>query len=264
MNCQKFETIANEVSRGRMMDAELRSEALTHSANCQPCESLLNDEGMLTRGLQSLAKEMSSLEAPEALEDRLMSAFKQRQQVVQMPVATVTRHYRRYWLTAVAALLLVVIGLVAFSMQKSNSQAPSPTPIQAVKQTPSLTPEVVNEQSQPKEEEKITVAQPKPHRRPILRNSSLAQSRGSRAKNNDVVSNHAEVATDFMPIGYMNAATFQDGGQIIRVEVPRSRLASFGLPVNMDRYNERVKADILISNDGMARAIRFVQDKRLN
>lgn len=262
MNCQKFETVANELSRGRMMDAELRSVALAHSADCQPCASLLADEGMLTRGLQSMAKEMNSLEATAAVEDRLISAFRQRQVVVPMSAATVTKNYRRYWLTAVAALLLVAIGLVAFNW-KNNSAAPS-APEQAVGPKPTLGPEVVKEQPQQKEdEEKVAFdPQPKPQRRVIPRNV-LAQSRPAQAKNSRVDSNHAEVATDFMPIGYMNAATFQDGGQIIRVEVPRSRLASFGIPVNMDRYNERVKADILMSADGMARAIRFVQEKRL-
>jgi len=68
-----------------------------------------------------------------------------------------------------------------------------------------------------------------------------------------------EIATEFMPLGYLNAANFQDGGQIVRVELPRSAMASFGLPVNMDRYNERVKADVLLGIDGVAHAIRFVQ-----
>jgi hypothetical protein len=57
----------------------------------------------------------------------------------------------------------------------------------------------------------------------------------------------------------MTAANLQDGGQIIRVELPRSALAKFGLPVNMDRYNEKVKADVLLGVDGLAHAIRFVQ-----
>ena len=57
----------------------------------------------------------------------------------------------------------------------------------------------------------------------------------------------------------MNAANLQDGGQIVRVELPRSALANFGLPVNMDRYNEKVKADVLFGVDGLAHAIRFVQ-----
>jgi hypothetical protein len=36
-------------------------------------------------------------------------------------------------------------------------------------------------------------------------------------------------------------------------------MASFGLPVNMDRFGEKVRADVFVSADGFARAIRFVQ-----
>ena len=68
-----------------------------------------------------------------------------------------------------------------------------------------------------------------------------------------------EIATDFLPVGYTSPMTLQDGGQVMRVELPRSALAGFGLPVNMDRVNERVKADVLMGPDGQARAIRFVQ-----
>jgi hypothetical protein len=49
------------------------------------------------------------------------------------------------------------------------------------------------------------------------------------------------------------------GSQIVRVELPRSAMASFGLPVNMDRADQRVKADVLLGVDGLAHAIRFVQ-----
>ena len=69
----------------------------------------------------------------------------------------------------------------------------------------------------------------------------------------------AEVATDFVPVGYGSALDLQEGGQLVRVELPRLALASFGLPVNMDRVDERVKADVLVGPDGLARAIRFVK-----
>jgi hypothetical protein len=68
-----------------------------------------------------------------------------------------------------------------------------------------------------------------------------------------------EIATEFLPLGYGNALSLQDGGQIVRVEVPRSTLVSFGLPVNLNRVGQRVKADLLLGVDGSARAIRFVQ-----
>jgi hypothetical protein len=50
-----------------------------------------------------------------------------------------------------------------------------------------------------------------------------------------------------------------DAGHVVRVELPRNALASFGLPVNADRAEARVKADVLMGEDGMARAIRFVR-----
>jgi hypothetical protein len=45
----------------------------------------------------------------------------------------------------------------------------------------------------------------------------------------------------------------------VRVEMPRSALMSFGLPMNMERGGGRVKADVVVGNDGFARAIRFVR-----
>jgi len=50
-----------------------------------------------------------------------------------------------------------------------------------------------------------------------------------------------------------------DGGQVMRVELPRSALMSFGLPMDMERAAERIKADVVVGNDGLARAIRFVR-----
>ena len=68
----------------------------------------------------------------------------------------------------------------------------------------------------------------------------------------------SEIATHFMPLGY-GPINPQDGGQLVRVELSRTAMLSMGLPVNMDRYGERVKADVLLGPDGLARAIRFVQ-----
>ncbi len=69
----------------------------------------------------------------------------------------------------------------------------------------------------------------------------------------------AEITTDFMPLSHGNNLSPEDGGQIMRVELPRSALVSFGLPMNVERAGERVKADVLMGEDGVARAIRFVR-----
>jgi hypothetical protein len=68
-----------------------------------------------------------------------------------------------------------------------------------------------------------------------------------------------EVASPYVALGDTNAANIQEGAQVVRVEMPRYAMARFGLPVNMERYDERVKADVWLGADGVARAIRFVQ-----
>jgi len=69
-----------------------------------------------------------------------------------------------------------------------------------------------------------------------------------------------EVATDFLPLLYSNVPT--SGRRVVRVEVPRSALASFGLAsFDVDvpsTVHSTVVADVVVGDDGLARAVRFV------
>src|SRR6185295_9125925 len=247
MNCQKFESLAADLARGEMMEVDVLSDARAHQAECSSCSSRFHDEEMLTRGLHSVAVEMNSLQASEATEQSLLASFRQHSVVV--PLAS-TRSYRPYWLTAVAAILLIVFGLVAVVWKGSNQP----------KNQVAVQPKMTQVPDRIKEEKNVTTPKPgnsvnlptpvKPKRNLSARELQARNSRPNKPEN--AVANHAsnEVATDFMPLGYLNPASLQDGGQIVRVEVPRTTMASFGFPVNMDRYNERVKADVLLGVDG--------------
>jgi hypothetical protein len=68
-----------------------------------------------------------------------------------------------------------------------------------------------------------------------------------------------EVTTDFIPLMQGGRFAQGEGGHLVRVELPRSALISFGLPVNAEAAGGRVKADVLLGEDGTARAIRFVR-----
>jgi hypothetical protein len=68
-----------------------------------------------------------------------------------------------------------------------------------------------------------------------------------------------EVATDFLPLTFVDDSRAQESGHVVRVKVPRSALIAFGVPMNMERAGELITADVVIGNDGLARAIRFVQ-----
>jgi hypothetical protein len=68
-----------------------------------------------------------------------------------------------------------------------------------------------------------------------------------------------EITTEFIPL--MQGAPYPraEESHLVRVELPRSALASFGLPVGAESPGGRVKADVLLGEDGIARAIRFVR-----
>ncbi|HLM54975.1 MAG TPA: hypothetical protein VK422_02535, partial [Pyrinomonadaceae bacterium] len=68
-----------------------------------------------------------------------------------------------------------------------------------------------------------------------------------------------EVMTEFFPVAQGGGLASGEGGHIVRVELPRSALAAYGLPVNVENAAARVKADVLLGEDGTARAIRFVR-----
>jgi hypothetical protein len=68
-----------------------------------------------------------------------------------------------------------------------------------------------------------------------------------------------EVATEFIAFPYAPPIYSNEEAQVIRVRLPRSAMRSVGLPVNEDRWFERVPADVLLGQDGVARAVRFVK-----
>ena len=200
------------------------------------------DEETLTGSLQLLAEETASLEAPPEVEQKLRETFRAR-----AALTAASRRNSRYWLAAVAAVLLIVMSVIAL---RSRPEPPK-----------SITAEQT-QQRQLEEQQPIVVEPKLDQAQPKKQESALKPRRPSvrRVRNNEVANHvNSEIATDFMPLGYLNPATLQDGGQIIRVEVPRSALVNFGLPVNMNRYHEKVKADVLLGVDGVAHAIRFVQ-----
>lgn len=66
-----------------------------------------------------------------------------------------------------------------------------------------------------------------------------------------------EVMTEFYPL-IEDAPPFERG-ELLRVSLPASAMRGVGLPVNEDRLTDMVQADVLVGQEGLARAIRFVR-----
>ena len=63
----------------------------------------------------------------------------------------------------------------------------------------------------------------------------------------------------FIPVPNADGFTVtEDPVDLVRVELPRSSMIAFGIPVSAERAAERVQADVLLGSDGVARAVRFL------
>jgi len=254
MNCQSFENVVNDLAREQLIEAALREEALHHSDACSTCAARLSEERSLSMDLRALVADMNSLGAPEQVETFLLGAFNEQRLMPQAPPQR-----WNYLALAAAAVLLVAfaIGLAAWNLRAPLESVSG----DVVASKPIVdTPRPVGSSSpgpQPSATAKPKRESDSRKRRQVgkARRSNLRFDASQRV----AALAETEVATDFMPIGYVNSATLQDSGSIVRVELPRSTIVSMGFAMNMDRYGERVKADVLMGADGLARAIRFVQ-----
>jgi hypothetical protein len=271
MNCEKFLTVAADLARNQMMDASERAGAQAHVDECDDCRSNWNDQLELSERLCGVADNMRASRAPGHVEAQLLAAFRDRTRIVSIPPAS---RRRRYWMSAAAAVALMVFGLLAWrshvvslrqrQVQASSNNATAP-PDASSKQEQSRTVGITAPSSSPRSIKPV-VRKSLSRRHPAA--SQLAKNTAAKepAVEQVVPVTNLEVkefSTDFVLVGYGNALDLQDGGQLIRVELPRLALARFGLPMNMDRADERIKADVLVGTDGLARAIRFVETKAI-
>lgn len=67
-------------------------------------------------------------------------------------------------------------------------------------------------------------------------------------------------SSDFIPLPNAEQVGDNEDVNVVRVEVPRSAMLAVGLTVNPDRVSEMVEADVMMGPDGVARAVRFVNE----
>ncbi len=266
MNCQEFDQIVNELAQPESAELALSKKGLAHAATCQSCAARLANFRALAGGLKALAATNESHSASIQTEELLLAAFRQQKVLTVAPAKTkvlaslVRKSWQNpfpLWAYATAAAVLVVIGVLAAS---SWEQAPSP---KVLATNPSPTPQnLVKQQDTARQ---ALVIQP-----PIKGGKSRLKVNKLQKLEDDGSQVYAslgeftpiygeEIATDFLSLTHGVDSQPMESGQLIRVEMPRTALASFGLPVNIERADEPIKADLLLAEDGSARAIRFIR-----
>ena len=70
------------------------------------------------------------------------------------------------------------------------------------------------------------------------------------------VAKSTEEKTDFIALSY---ARNPESGQIVRVKVPSSMMVTLGLVASVEKPSNLVDAEVLVGDDGLTRAIRFIR-----
>ena len=283
MNCERFELIINDLARAQTMDAVTREKGLAHTEACAGCATRLADERALTAGLRAFAASASVEHAPAHTEAALRTMFRERAKVspltssrVALTSASTQRHWARWALTAAAAVL-VLMTLTTLRWQRlslrpeqRSQQAHVPqsvstvdiaTPGEQASTAMKGTPESIDGK-QRRASQPLIVRAARGTRNVTPRPYQSGTSKVDTGFVSEPVSGSGveEVATDFLPLSEASNLDPLESGQVVRVELPRSALVSFGLPMNVERADEPITADVLLGEDGVARAVRFVKN----
>lgn len=269
MNCQEFDFIVNDLARAKPLEATLRESGIAHAATCERCCANLKDERALTAGLKALAAGSENTSAPQQIEAALIAAFRQQSKaaVTSNVIALPVRHRRnRVWVFAAAAAVIIAATTIVASqlLKEPSSKQPIISRAPNASVSPAVNPEkqgqdVAAEIADPDRKAPVKPRKKRLPRQPTNDRSQVMASVGEFTPVFGNPESGQEVTTDFFPMVHEQASQPLESGQLIRVQMPRSTLASFGLPVNFDRANVPVKADVLLAEDGSARAIRFVR-----
>jgi len=260
MNCREFEDIINDLVRAKMIDAASSAAGLAHAEICERCASRLADERSLSAGLKSLAVSDEGMAAPAGVEVALLEAFRAQASNPPARRLQVQSRSRPRWALAVAAAILIAFGFIIYRAIPNEPQKGH----NVVKEKPSAPQPSVNREGQVVKDNGATERRRR-SRGPRFRSGNRLQL--NRPFIRDSITSYAgdnENMTDFFPLSYSDDQKPVERGEVIRVQVirvqmPRPALIAFGLPVNIERADVPVKADLLVGEDGLARAIRFVR-----
>jgi len=221
MRCAALERAIVDRARGVALDGRVAAEIENHLRGCAACAARLEQERALSAALQQLAGSVTPSPASASAEAALLAAF---------DAAHAQRRVlpRSRLLYAVAAAAIVAIAALPALMTRSDGRPASVRPLESRPVAASIG------------------ALPADAARPAL----------ARGLNPMSTTTDAPAPIPFVPWpGAADLPAFESG-RLMRVDLPASLAHSLGLIAGVDPGGV-VPADLLIGQDGFARAVRL-------
>jgi len=222
LSCREFERPLMDRARNRPMDAAVRMALTAHLEICAPCSGAIERQIRLSEAMEALAERTADASAPPSVERAIL-----------LELNAVHGQGRRRWIYAGAGAALA--ASVAMALWLGSARAPKKiearvTPAPAAVMQAAVTAPV----------ETAPVAAPvkrAPKRRvkPALKPEA-----------------------PFVAIPYTPPLDPRERVDVVRMDMPVAALIAAGLPVGAADPASDVRTDVLVGQDGRARAVRLV------
>ena len=271
MNCHQFKLIIKDRPSLASPGEPLPHDALAHADSCPACAVLLSADLHLAEAMRSLRIGTSAAEAPPQIESALRSAFL-RQFGQSIPVATPRRWWFR-WPAEIAAVLVLatLVALWRFSqapssppeMTTASQSAPASESAPAIATANPALP-LPQKMPTPLTQSSAMVANSIP---PVSEHiasedlhsvSTVLSTQPPRAGIVSGATAHTARMTSFVPLYYPADPLLLGAGPVVRIVIPAAALEAMGFQIQTEVSRDSFQADVLLGEDGMARAIRLI------
>jgi hypothetical protein len=234
MECQECDNLIHDFMDAEVANEEERARAFEHIRRCARCEARFFSVRSLKRALRTLAETTDAEQSAAQLEPVLRTVFQQ-----QKGLGHSSRPVASWLVIGMAAALLLSIGVVSRQLIFAPERRPTilATPVQPGN---------------------VSKAQIEPA-------ATLAQVTRKHGKSRPCVPaqrrDGEEFVTGFYALPYAENSDHIMSGEVVRVKLRGSALPGIGFPMalNGDTTSEQVTADLIVGENGLPLAIRFVR-----
>jgi hypothetical protein len=249
MKCDEIEPVIINLARGQLTEAAARETALAHLERCASCSIAFEEQKALSAGIRVAAEKLANHGASARVEEALRFAFRERARRFTAP--EIKPRWQRWIVGAAAAAILVVALLIGVTWLKS--------PPENQKQEEAKLPAAPSgEPPGQKQNLQSRIEGRRNQNQKAARNSASSRSLNTSRGLRQGAAPDAKIITRFYSLVEEGQFVPLESGKIVRVEVPVSALITLGLPITAESMDRTVQADLLVGQDGLARAIRFL------
>jgi hypothetical protein len=237
MTCRYLQAPLLDVARGVAIPVAVQRAVEAHVAACPRCAEQLRRQRDLTARLHAVAGSTPEWTASDATERRLLDAFAATAARTTSPAPAIRKTApAQWWLVPATAAAAALLGLwfVVRDAPVAPEESQNPVPPAVTRPAPAVNAPPVSARVEP--------APPTERRTVPPRRRSAAR----------------EQMIEFMPIPSAAGLPAFESGAIVRMDVPIPELPNYGVHIIPDAARQAVEAEVLVGQDGMARAIRLV------